>query len=207
MIVFLVPRRSDGGQRDRVWAWLRAHWTRETDWPVYEGHHNDGTFNCAKAINQAAEKGPWDFAVIAGADVVVPTGQLRAAVGHASRTGYLTHAHDHFYALTPESTDRVLSGEPLEVDLPVEWHEPMIGNGPVVVSWDLWETVGGYDEGFVGWGFEDVAFRHRCKQAKGEAWVPGPNFHLWHPVKPDETNEGVSQANRQRWLDILEGRL
>lgn len=204
MNAFLVPRRSDGGQRDRVWNWLRSR-LEQVGWPIYEGHHDEGPFSCAAAINRAANQGPWDFAVITGSDLIVPTCQVRAAVGKASRTGKLTHAHDHYYYLSQEATERVLKGDQPETWM-AEWHEPKIGNGPVVVTRDLWERVGGYDEGFVGWGYEDVAFRFLCEREAGEAWVPGPNFHLWHPVTPDATNEGASPENRQRWLDYLEGR-
>lgn len=202
--VFLVPRRVDYGWRDEVWAWLRNRWESETGWEIYEGHHDDGPFNCAKAINRAAAQGPWDLAVIAGADLVVPTGQLRCAVAKASLLGHLVHAHDHYHYLTEDATKLVLAGAEPDVSM-AEWHEPMIGNGPVAITRALWDTVGGYDEGFVGWGYEDVEFRLRCNRAGGEGWVPGPNFHLWHPVAADATVEGASAANRQRYIDMLEG--
>lgn len=204
MNALLVPRRADGGQRDRVWKFLKGHW-EQLGWPIYEGHQDDGPFNCARALNLAAKQGPWDIAVIAGSDLYVSLNQVRAAVGKASRTGNLVHAHDHFYALSQEATERVLKGDEPETWM-AEWDEPMIGNGPVAITRELWEEVGGYDEGFVGWGYEDVAFRFLCERAAGEAWVPGPNFHLWHPIDASETNEGANPENRQRYLDYLEGR-
>ena len=83
--VFLVPRRADGGHRDKVWAWCRRRWeTLFPDVPIYEGHHDEGLFNRSAAINNAARAadadGHWDLAIVIDSDVLLPLTQVRAAI-------------------------------------------------------------------------------------------------------------------------------
>lgn len=58
-------------------------------------------------------------------------------------------------------------------------------------------TIGLYDENFVGWGWEDVAFRIKMDAHIGRhRRVEGRALHLWHPRGNDEFNSPTEQANR-----------
>ena len=59
--VILVPRRDGNPERDAVWAWVRAWWSREfPDLPIVEGHHDTGLFNRSAALNIASRlAGEW----------------------------------------------------------------------------------------------------------------------------------------------------
>lgn len=201
-MILLVPRRRDFGQRDRVWKWLRTHW-EDQGFTIYEGYHEVGPFNAAAALNAASRVGPWDVAVITNADLLVPTHQLHQAVEVARRTGSYTRAFDQYHYLSEQATDEVLNGSVPSVEM-AEWSGPF-GNVPAAITRELWEAVGGEDEGFVGWGYEDISFRLACERLAGETCVPGPLFHLWHPIAPDATTEGASLDNRARYLEYVEG--
>jgi hypothetical protein len=179
--VFLVPRRPDGGHRDRLWQWCRSHWSESCpDLPIIEGASPPGPFNRSAAINRAAE-GPWEVAVILDADVIAPPEQISIAVETARRRGKLVFGFTEYVALNAIVTRRVLEGMPINEAKGAairKWnHESSV----VVVTREMWERVGGFDERFVGWGQEDVAFAQACRVLGGEPFrVPGRVLHLWH---------------------------
>lgn len=187
-VVVLVPRRADGGRRDMVWAYVRARWAEQhPDWPVFEGHHDDGgPFNRSAAVNAAAAAaGAWDVAVIADSDTFVGSDQIASAVESAARSGRITFAYDRFVYLGRKMSDRVMEGFVGNWWPGVVWTMPGTCSSMVVVTRGLWDRVGGFDEGFVGWGGEDVGFSLACQalggghdRTRGDAW------HLYHDPAP-----------------------
>jgi len=203
-VVILVPRRADHGTRDRLWAFARAVWSDLfPDWPIIEGHHDDGgPFSRSAAVNAAAElAGEWNVALVIDADVVPDPHAVTAAV-EIARTGRPAIAFDHRKHLTARGTDRILvdgyrgSWEGLvKTDLTTSV------SGAFAVNRDLWLEVGGFDELFVGWGWEDVAFRIATETYAGAppARVVGDLWHLWHPKSPgNDRTEPTFVANRTR---------
>jgi hypothetical protein len=87
-VAFLVPRRRDGGQRDRVWEYCRRRWeTYLPDVAVYEGHHDEGPFNRSAAVNRAAElAGDWRVGIVIDSDVLLSISQATAAIETARET-------------------------------------------------------------------------------------------------------------------------
>lgn len=205
-VTFLVPRRADGGYRDRLWEFCRSWWsTKVPGWDITEGASPDGPFNRSAALNDAARKaGDWDVAVIIDADVVADPLQVRQAVTGALETGAVVLGFTDYHGLTPAATRRVLAGDeptPAGRIVTKREHESSI----VVVPRTAWETIGGFDERFVGWGQEDVAFAHSARLLVGLRRVPGPVYHLWHErtrerVRSSETykaNQELGQAYRE----------
>lgn len=182
----LVPRRAGDPHRDELWRWLRSHLERDLpDFPIVEGHDDVGAFNRSAALNRAARSAPpWTEAIVLDADTYVRPEQLRRAVTVARSSGRLTYAFDELHALTAAGTEQVLGGyrrswEPLK-----KWTRPgrLCASSAFVVPRALWDDVGGFDELFEGWGWEDVAFRRMATTLGGhELEVPGPAWHLWHP--------------------------
>lgn len=193
-VVFLVPRRDDHGHRDRLWALCKPKWEREhPDWPVVEGHHDAGPFNRSAAINAAADiAGDWDVAVIIDSDVMVPPEQVREAVRRAADTGHVIWAFNHRLGLSELGTKAMLGGRPYERSF-VETHHKESWSMCFAMPRTAWETIGGFDERFVGWGWEDQAAKTAILTLVqpndwSEHHVEGPVIHLWHP-RSDERAE------------------
>lgn len=180
----LVPRRADGGPRDRVWEWVRSELERAWPWPIFEGHHDvgEGEWNQPVACNRAAEAaGDWDFAVITDADVIAPG--WGAAVDAVIDNGGIAMPHTEYKYLSEAGTESILAGDDVPRDELVEWSQPFLCIANLVVSRGLWERVGGQDERFAGHDHSDVAFYYACRGLIGEeARVAGPLWHLWHPI-------------------------
>lgn len=177
----IVPRRADGGHRDRLWSFCRAYWARELPgWTIVEGHHDDGPFNRAAAINRAAA-GKWDVAVIVDADVIVDAAIVARAAGQALETGRMTLPFRTRWSLNQKGTEKILDGHQ------GTWRPWAAGRQTFNVSTclavprALWDEIGGFDERFSGWGGEDDAFAAAARALGGTIdRLAGDAWHLFH---------------------------
>ena len=202
-VVFLVPRRRDSGERDKLWKFCRHKLEQQfPDWMVYEGHHDHGLFNRSMAINRASRlAGDWDVAIIIDSDVLLDRNLLAESVRLAVETGRFVMPFNVRKDLSRDGTTRVISGYRGSWQSFVHKVYDDMCSMAVVVGRPLWDMVGGFDEKFRGWGFEDNSFAAACEtfsgqpilKLKGEAW------HLWHPTAKEGTVGTQSfEANRAR---------
>lgn len=182
---FLVPWRPDGGVRDDVWAFVSAWWARECrDVPIVTADSPPGPFSRSRAINAAA-RGTWDVGIVLDADVIADGEQVRAAIDRATATGRLTLAFERYAALTQKGSDAARRGDTTVRDRNIRFQSMHHESSIVVVPRAVWDAVGGFDERFVGWGQEDVAFVHAARILTGQIErVSGTVWHLWHPSSP-----------------------
>ena len=203
--VILVPRRAGIEDRDRIWAFARTWWENDhPDWPIIEGHHNEGPFNRAAAVNSAADAaGDWDVAVIIDADVLADPHATRNAATIAHKTGQPVLGYDERVHLNRAGTEKVLAGYTGNWKARAFVQATMTDacSGLVAVSRDLWDDVGGFDPLFSGWGWEDVAFRCAVETARDAQLIilSSTVFHLHHRVSHENNRrEATFEANRQR---------
>lgn len=186
-VAVLVPRRSDGGRRDQLWEFCRNRWAElHPDWPVVEGHHDDGPFNRSAALNQAATAaGDWDVAIVADSDSFVSVGQAVAAAETAHRLRQVTFAFDRYCYLSRAMSNQIMAGFVGDWTPGVEFTMQGTYSSMVAIPRPLWDRCGGADEGFVGWGGEDVALSLMLQTyGNGLQRVHGDVWHLWHPPAP-----------------------
>ncbi len=185
-VAVLVPRRSDNGPRDELWAFCRRFWNH----PIFEGYHEDGPFNRSAAINRAAEAaGDWDVALVVDGDVHIDPNLVEQAVQSAADTGRACFAFTDYYALNRTMTSRVLdgfAGNWKQGGLDSKMEKGRHISSCIAVPRRLWDKVHGFDERFEGWGFEDNAFFYACRVLGGGVdRIPGAIYHLWHPTSPE----------------------
>jgi len=201
--VFLVPRRDDGGHRDRLWAYARARWERYfPEVAIFEGHHDDGPFNRAAAINRAARAaGDWDIGIVIDSDVLLSVSQVRAAIERAQATGRVTWAHRRWRGIREDAAVRVVAdardlGAELsrdELDLIVERTNPLSWSCCFAVPRAVFDDLGWLDERFRGWGFEDMAFQSIIAGLYGHERIEGDVVHLWHPRSEERIVKGENR--------------
>lgn len=196
-VAVLVPRRCDGGRRDRLFEFTRKWWEKEhPEYELIEGHHDDGLFNRAAAVNHAAGQTTADVLAICDGDVIPP--EVGAAVDLAASTGraVLAYGYDGYTPLTASMTDRVLDGYDGRWDLPngvsrSDRSKDHVSSC-VVVPRALFDAVGGMDERYRGWGPEDRDFHHKLRVLGGGVLrVPGKVFHLHHPFSPERNRKSL----------------
>ncbi|HEY6568539.1 MAG TPA: glycosyltransferase [Actinomycetota bacterium] len=211
--VILVPRRADDGPRDALWEWCRTQkWEREqSHMPIFEGHHNDGLFNRSAAVNKAARlAGDWDVAVIIDSDVFIDPTRLKEAVKLAHKTGKLVYPHDVRKDLTRQGNQRIMAGFNGNWERFVYRRYPDMVSSVVVVPRRLWDEIGGFDESFRGWGYEDTAFAAAAATFGGDIRMPGEVWHLWHPTakegRPGTETHMRNSAKGQRYRAAIGNR-
>jgi hypothetical protein len=201
--VILLPWRSDNGWREKLWAHCHAVWEREfPDWPIYIGLSDDGPFQRSQAINRAAEAaGEWDVALIIDGDTISDPQAVRAAVAHAHETGALAIAHRARLMLTKHATHQVLAGRKVPASdrrsVSRVWQDSV--SCAVAVSRKTWELVDGFDERFIGWGFEDTAFYVACETLTGKPgrFEQAECLHLWHESQPEANKQAPTYIRNQ----------
>lgn len=197
--VLLVPRRAHP-ERDKLWAYARSRWERHfPDLEIAEGYHEDGPFNRSAAVNTAARlAGDWDFGIVIDGDVLCSARNVTEAIQTAHHTGRVTYAHTRWRGMSEYWTKRLLAdrrdlGSDLdrdEMDLYVERTNPISWSCCIVFPRAVFDDLGGLDERFRGWGFEDMALQSVIVGLYGHDRIGGDVIHLWH----DRTTPGDGRA-------------
>lgn len=191
----LIPYRGDGGPRDEIFDWLLARYAALL--PKAEicvGRNEDDPFSRAKARNDAYRQATGDVFLVADADTVFNTVQIEAAVRLVSDDPTIwVLPYQWYYNLAEEYTRSILDQSP-EQDVPEPTDESLwefkleSWAGLLVMRRAAFERVKGYDERFIGWSFEDNAFRRALDtMVNPHRRLPSYALHLWHPVTHEST--------------------
>jgi len=176
----LVPRRRDFGRRDEIWAHLKeTHWA---DFNIIEGVHEEtGPFNRSLAINRAADlAGDWEYAIIADADSTVTHRQIEQGLYVAQLTKSLVIPHSRWVNVDEDETEVYFEGKPLIWRKDRIKYNCTLSSVLIVPRW-IWDAVNGFDERFVGWGWEDTAFMHAVDtMTSGHIRLEGDVLHFAH---------------------------
>lgn len=205
--VFLVPRRKDHGHRDRLWGYCRARWEQYfPDVQIYEGHHDDGPFNRAAAVNRAAAladlDGPWDQAIVIDSDVFLWEPAVREAMALAAADGCVVWPHTRWRELREDWTTRTLNdgrdfGPEMpdrDMDIYVGTTNPISWSCCMVIPRAIWDDVGGMDERFRGWGWEDMAWQSLICGLYPWKRLDADVYNLWHERSPERIVKGQPRS-------------
>lgn len=205
----IIPWRTDNGPRQRLLDWNLRHWEslfNDEDMEIILCDSGDEIFSRSKSRNRGADEATREILVFADADTVIPTcWGLRNSIELArnvSMAWSIAYDQERYYNLTEEYTEEILAMDP-EVELP----EPVKGQyehkltswaGMLVVTAGKFRYAGGYDEDFVGWGWEDNAFQITMDRVLGpHSRADGFVVHLWHPRDDATFDTPQELANRE----------
>lgn len=211
----LIPWRTDDGARAENWELVeQVMWEL---WPlVEEAAGPDGPFNRSAALNEAYRQvdGPCrldDVVIVADADSIVPRHQLADAILVARASGRMTIAHDRWLNVERHERDHFLATGNLVDEELVHTDRGRVPrraykntcSSMLVIPTKVWDRVGGFDERFVGWGMEDIAFNRIVTILCGKPErIRGPVYHLEHERAAADRNRSRDagyRANRALW--------
>ena len=202
-----MPWRNSGDEaRQRSFRLVKHHWLKNH--PTYRLVIRDSggePFSRACSINMAAASEPGaQVFIIADADVVTVPSQVETAVEWALSDPGMVQPFDRYIPLNKWDTADVWAAGSVPADgvfhakPKADW---ICVSGCLVMSRESWEKVGGFDERFRGWGYEDSAFDNKMAATVAlRRNVPGPAWHLAHPgYTPDPAQDEQSLANLALW--------
>lgn len=206
----VIPWRNDHGQRERILDWNLRRWRLLLpDAEIGTWGHVGDPFNRSRARNEAVANSVGDILVVADADTAMPRRlNLVIAIEWVRQTGQWCLPYDIYFNLSQEDTERVLASPPdAELGVPDAWEFRLTDavSGVIVLPRSSFDLVGGYDESFEGWGFEDRAFVLALETLCGPGKrLPNHLLHLWHPVGPtDAFGNPAIHENQKRWLQYV----
>ena len=160
------------------------------------GVSDEKPFSKAKVINKSVEKSKGDILVIADADIFFSPSLLEASIKHLDTHAWVIPFR-YVLNISKKSTRDLLEIKPQwPIPINLETHpRPYAAMGGVnIVPRKHFETVGGFDERFVGWGGEDDAFAASLNTLCGYVKRTDTTlYHLWH----ERNNMGHYGANRE----------
>jgi len=145
-----VPWRGGKASRERLWDMVRPHYEK-MPWPLFTGDGDPSLpFNRSAARNAAARAaGERDVYIFVDADTYVPEAQLAQAALFAHINKGAAFAAETFLSMHP------VTGETENRRTLISL--PYMPSGNIAISREAFERVGGWDERFDGWGWEDGA--------------------------------------------------
>lgn len=143
-------------------------------------------FNRGRALNEAVRRTQGEVLIFADADLLPPPENIREAVRlvqEGSRSIVIPFSRIAY--LSPAGTREVTRASDWRNWGPVyverEWDRRSNG-GANVLSRSYFEALGGYDDRFRGWGYEDSALALAWETFwDPQHWLEGTAVHLWHP--------------------------
>lgn len=75
------------------------------------------------------------------------------------------------------------------------------GGGVLVVTREAWDSVGGFDESYVGWGWEDSYFNGKLLLQWDWNILPGEAWHFHHPIQKDVSMRNPNKVKFKEFLD------
>lgn len=203
----LVPFKPDGGERDRIWNWMRQRWL--TTMPgielvVSDDGNTGAVFNEGKAWNACARAATGEIFVVTESEVAFNASDLQPVIETCYETGGW-FVPQTYVQLSRVQTVNILAFQP-EMALTYrleKFADRTFRNESVSPIWVLpreaYERVGGMDERYEGWGWIDKAFA----AAMNTLYEPlerfsGSVFHLHHERT---TSTDCNPALTRRYLD------
>lgn len=187
MISVLIPWRDDGADRGRIFAWVRHRYRAllpEAQLCLGDSGHEP--FNRGASVNRAAEDAAHDLLLVADADTAFDPDVILLAGSVATLQQTWVLPYGTYVNLDQASTARLLAGPPdapiRDAEMTSDFRLKDSVSGLVVMTRAGFERVGGFDESFRAWGYEDRAFEAAantligpCRRLHAESC-----FHLWH---------------------------
>lgn len=186
-----IPWRSTPSRAPLLPVVLAHYRDTVPDAEHYLADSGHAVFNRSASFNLAvrgATDDGCDIVVVGGADQVLD-GDLPAVIRQCAEDGRAHIAHSYYAGLSRIGTRTFLRTRDWR-RCKTDYETDGCCAGFVVLPAALYWELGGHDEKFVGWGYEDVDFAIRGQFVKHS----GTMVALWHAADGDKDQRGASNA-------------
>jgi hypothetical protein len=158
-------------------------------------------FNLSASRNMGARLAKdFDIIIHNDADTVPSIEPLREGIRQTYETGYFCNPYSEYMLLDFKNTNRVIVRR-RSIDNVVAGKVDGACSGIVITTYKTWKSIGGFDEKFIGWGFEDVAVAvaHGTIMEHGFLTIPGKAFAMSHEIQervPDLMSQGRERLEK-----------
>jgi hypothetical protein len=188
-VSIIIPFQTDNGPREEAFKWLVKFYEQEMpEAEVCIGYIDGDEINKSKAINLAVKNSTREILVITDADVVYDKQIILEAIRKLKDAAWVVPFTEVYDIPKEKNKDVLLSDPKWPIDVRLEecdkagWLYDGFAGKINVISREHFDTVGGFDERFIGWGGEDDAFSCAVNTLCGRfSNIDGKVFHLWHP--------------------------
>ncbi len=210
-ISLILPYKPTDAHRERTLEWSLERYRKVfPEFEICVGVNKDDLFNKSKAVNEAVRKSTHDILCLADADALFDRDLVIRSLALIDEVGCVKVPNvSGIYgtgciALQQESTEDLFNASLPLNSIEVSYDYRKVANHYALVKKECFNTVGGFDENFQGWGFEDNAFFRALEVYYGQHTpVNGQVFHLWHPSSPEQKlakgSMRKTSGNWKRW--------
>jgi hypothetical protein len=215
-VAVVIPWRETPSRlplKNYVAAWYETNLPEAT---IIYGDSKHKKFNLSASRNTGAKKVlDYDVIVHNDADTIPNLKSLREGINKTFRTGLFCNPYTNYYTVNPNSTKKVLSGE---VTIENSEYDQVHGacSGVIITTPKTWKLVGGFDQNFINWGYEDVAIKvaHTTIMNSDFLTIPGNVYAMSHEgadKSPELLSVGIKRlekyfnvsGNKELMLDLV----
>jgi hypothetical protein len=210
----VIPWRDSGNEwRNRSLDWVTQRYGYlYPDASLFIADEGASEFNRSRSINFGAGMIDTEFMLIGDADTIPYQYYIDKGIKMLKDGTPWLFAYDfeQYYNSDEASAEWILSQPPTRHITPgdIEWeHKITSWSGQVLLRTEDFHEVGGFDERFEGWGYEDNAFTVACDTILGphERVHTGYTIHIWHPYSHASTfGQPHIDANRELYARYQE---
>ena len=210
----LIPYREDGGRRDQIFDWILDRYAALLpDAEICIGmDRKNHEFSRSAARNDAYEQANYWYLLVADADTIPEPEAIAHGINMLRDGSPWVIPYSIYYNLGEAKSNEILQSEPESaIVFEADDCEHIINStaGMLLMERSAWEEVGGYDERFIGWGYEDNAFQLALDTLRGphDRVSFGRGIHLWHPAPEiNRFNQPMIQHNRELYMHYMKQR-
>lgn len=184
-VAVVIPFASDDPYRLRALGFVQTFYAEQIwpdGWTVrVAGDTAEGRpFSRARAINHGVSLGGEEIVLVNDADTIVAPWQLLRAVAYARGAPGLVYGYYRYRRLSRRATENLDCWQDA-FHSEVEWQMLEAPSVSVMaIRRADFDALGGFDERFEGWGYEDIDFSTRAAGLAPLRRIDGDLFHLWH---------------------------
>ncbi|MDF2650547.1 MAG: hypothetical protein K0Q73_6352 [Paenibacillus sp.] len=189
-VSILMAYQKDNGHRDKIFNWIKKYY--KVAMPGIElcvGESTEISFSRSQGMNLAAKMATRDIFVIADGDILYDPSIILDSIQLLKKYAWvIPFHHQKIINLSKSNTEMVLGSKPkwpLQVkisDYEVEKRDVNFAGKINILTRKSFEEVRGFDERFIGYGWEDNAFHDAVSTICGPfKRLDRKLYHLWHP--------------------------